>query len=134
MVVIPKDKPIITGMNSYYLDIERLVEHYNGEMASGIIFFHSNTAEGAIFFDDHIPLTGVYESNADSLDGPDAIRYLTANSSSHNFSVSVYGVTPDMVHYWANLTTATALHSNLSTEFTELKALFSKLQAQKHTG
>ena len=134
MIPIPKDNPVITGMNSYYLDVERLVDHYNGELESGVVYFHATTSEGAIFFDDHIPLTGVYESKTEKLEGDAAIGHLTDQAASQNFGVSIYRIAPDMVHYWANLSTATPLHANLSTEFTELKALLAKMQAEKLTG
>ena len=51
MVIIPKEKPIIENLNIYYLDVRKLLEHYQGEVGSGGIYFEGHTAEGVIFFD-----------------------------------------------------------------------------------
>ena len=134
MVVIPKDKPVISGMNSYYLDIDRLIEHFNGEFESGGILFQAPSASGVIFFDDHIPLSGVFESKTTTVTGADAIQHLVEHAPNANFSVSVYHVDPDMVHFWANLADAKPLYTNLSTEFTDLKALIKKMRSEKLTG
>lgn len=134
MVIIPKDKPVITGMNSFYLNIHRLIEHFNGEFESGGILFQSPTGNGVVFFDDHVPLSGVFESKNDTIIGQDAIQHLVDNASSANFSVSVYHIDSDMVHFWANLVNAKSLYENLSTEFTDLRALMKKLRAEKLTG
>lgn len=134
MVVIPKDKPVISGMNSYYLDIDRLIEHFNGEFECGGILFQAPSAIGVIFFDDHIPLSGVFESKTTTVKGADAIQHLIEHAPNANFNVSVYHVESDMVHFWANLADAKPLYTNLSTEFTDLKALIKKMRAEKLTG
>ncbi|MFH1984490.1 MAG: hypothetical protein ABIL58_21820 [Pseudomonadota bacterium] len=134
MVVIPKDKPVISGMNSYYLNINRLIEHFNGEFESGGILFQSPAATGVIFFDDHIPLSGIFESKATTVKGPDAIQHLIDHAPNSNFNVSVFHIDSDMVHFWANLAEATPLYTNLSTEFTDLKALIKKMRSEKLTG
>ena len=39
MVIIPREKPIIENLNIYYLDVKKLLEHYQGEVGSGGVFF-----------------------------------------------------------------------------------------------
>jgi len=51
MLIIPKEKPDIGNLNSYYLDIRKLIEHCQGELGSGAICFKGPGEEGAIFFD-----------------------------------------------------------------------------------
>ena len=134
MVVIPKDKPVIIGMNSFYVNVGRLIEHFYGELESGGILFKSPSANGVVFFDDHIPLSGTFESKTAALRGSEAIQHLIDHASSANFTVSIYRIDSDIVHFWANLNAATALYTNLSTEFTDLKALIKKMSVEKLTG
>ena len=51
MVVVPKEKPVIRNLNTYYIDIRKLVEHYQGEIGSGGIFFKSAQSNAVLFFD-----------------------------------------------------------------------------------
>ena len=51
MIIIPKEKPVIENLNSYYLDIKKLLEHCQGTTGSGGIHFVSPSSECVIFFD-----------------------------------------------------------------------------------
>ena len=51
MLVIPKEKPVVENLNSFYLDIRKLFEHYQGELGSGAVHFKSPSAEAVVFFD-----------------------------------------------------------------------------------
>ena len=51
MVVIPKQQPVLENLNIFYLDVRKLLEHFQGEIGSGGIHFKSHAAEGVIFFD-----------------------------------------------------------------------------------
>ena len=51
MIVIPKENPIIGNLNSYYVQIERLIEHFQGEVGCGCLYFKSLSSEGILFFD-----------------------------------------------------------------------------------
>ena len=61
MVVVPKEKPVISDLNSYYVDISKLIEHYQGEIGSGGIYFKSAHAKCVIFFDKDQILNGFFQ-------------------------------------------------------------------------
>ena len=44
MIIIPKEKPVVEKLNSYYLKLDRLLEHYRGELDSGCIYFYAPVA------------------------------------------------------------------------------------------
>jgi hypothetical protein len=46
----------------------------------------------------------------------------------------VYYILPDRVYYWANLSNAEQLYSDLSSEFTDLEGLIKKMENEKLTG
>ncbi len=134
MIVIPKNLPVIQGLNSFYLNVARFIEHYSGEIPTGGIHFLSGRAEGIVFIDDHAVLNGIFKDKSGMLAGAEAVEHIISNTGDNNFAVTVYMIEPEYVHFWSNLPNAEVLHSNLSTEFTDLKKLIIKMQSEKLTG
>jgi len=134
MIVIPRDQPIVVNMNSYFLDVQKLVEHFVGEIGSGAVHFKSNSAEAAIFFEESSAPVGVIVERGERNYGPDTIQRLLEMASSHNFNVSIYAIDSERIHYWASLPSATPLYQNLTAEFTDLAALVKKMRTERLTG
>ena len=134
MIVIPKNVPVIQGINSFYLNVGRFIEHFSGEVTTAGIHFVSSKAEGVVFIDDHTILNGIFTDKTGTLKGAEAVDYITRNAGENNFAVSVYEIEPEYIHYWSNLPNAEMIHSKLSTEFTDLKKLIMKMQSEKLTG
>ncbi|MFC1811572.1 hypothetical protein ACFL03_02660 [Thermodesulfobacteriota bacterium] len=134
MIIIPKGKPVIQNLNSYYLDFDKLLEHYQGELGSGGIHFKSATAEGIVFFDENNILNGIFRDKENLVDGARAIDQITKSLSNSTFSVAVYKLDPDKIHFWANLQNMKEYYKNLSTEFTDLGGLVNKMRSERLTG
>ncbi len=134
MIVIPKNMPVIEGLNSFYLNVGRFIEHYSGEVDTGGIHFLSGKAEGVVFIDDNAILSGIFEDKSEKLEGAEAVEHIIKHGGENTFSVAVYEIEPEYVHFWSNLPHAEVIHSNLSTEFTDLKKLIIKMQSEKLTG
>ena len=134
MVIIPREKPAIQNLNSYYLDIERLVEHYQGEFDAGGIHFKSLSAEGMIFFDKDELLTAVFQNKYGEIEGEKAVSLLMQEKGSHNFTVNIYEIDHEKVYYWANAYTAKKMYEGLSTDTTDLEEFLIKMGLQKLTG
>ena len=134
MVVLPKDDPLFINLNAYYLDIAKLIEHLQGEVGSGGVFFKSYRAEGALFFDQDEIITGILESRDESLTGQTAVHRLLVPNDQHNFNVCVYRIGPEDVYFWASLPSAEKIYKDLSTEFTDLDGLINKMGSERLTG
>lgn len=134
MVVLPKDDPLFINLNAYYLDIARLIEHLQGEVGSGGVFFKSYRAEGALFFDQDDIITGILESREETLSGQEAVDRLLVASDQYNFNVSVYRIGPEDVYFWASLPRAEKIYKDLSTAFTDLDGLINKMGSERLTG
>jgi hypothetical protein len=134
MVVIPKRQPVLENLNIYYLDVRKLLEHFQGEIGSGGIYFKSHAAEGVIFFDQDQLVSGFFEDKDISISGNDAVERLLAAGDEYNFSVNIYQIGPEEVYFWASIPTAEKIYKNLSTEFTDLEGLIKKMGAEKMTG
>jgi hypothetical protein len=134
MVIIPKEKPVIENLNIYYLDIKKLLEHYQGEIGSGGVHFKSHGAEGVIFFDKDDLLNAFFEEEEVDLTGAQAIDQLINAGGQYNFSVSVYQLSLAEVYFWASIPSAEKMYEGLSTEFTDLEGLIRKMSSEKLTG
>ncbi len=134
MLIIPREKPVVENLNSYYLDIYKLYEHYQGELGAGVVHFKSPTGEALVFFDEENLVNGVYEYRKERLEGPDAINRVNQMAPQNNFAVSVFRILPERIYFWANLSNSKVLYSDLSSEFTDLEALIKKMTAEKLTG
>lgn len=134
MIIIPKEKPAVQDLNSYYLKIDKLLEHYQGALGTGGVYFKSPVSEGVVFFDEDNLLNAFYKDKKIELKGGNALTKINETASRNNYSVTVYYILPERVYYWANLSHAEALYSDLSSEFTDLEALINKLENEKVTG
>ena len=134
MVIIPREKPVIENLNVYYLDIKKLLEHYQGEIGTGGVYFKSHAAEGVIFFDKDDLINAFYEEKDLDLVGARAVERLVDAGGQHNFSVHIYRLSPEEVYFWASIPSAEKIYEGLSTEFTDLDGLIRKMSSEKLTG
>jgi hypothetical protein len=134
MVIVPRGNPVFENLNGYYLDLRRLLEHYQGEMGSGGIYLKSPTAEGAIFFEAHELLGGTFENRDEKLAGKAAIERLLTPLPTENYQVSIYGVEPEEAYYWSSIPNAKRIYEDLSTEFTDLEGLIKKMSSERLSG
>jgi hypothetical protein len=134
MVVIPKQQPVLENLNIYYLNVSKLLEHFQGEIGSGGVYFKSHTAEGVIFFDQNELLSGFLKDRDVEISGKEAIERLLESGGNYNFSVNIYEIGPEEVYYWASIPTAEQIYKDLSTEFTDLEGLIKKMGSEKLTG
>ncbi len=134
MIVIPRQQPVLENLNAYYLDVRKLLEHFQGDIGSGGIYFKSHAAEGVIFFDQDQALSGFLQDKNSAISGPEAIERLLQAGDNYNFNVNVYHIDAAEVYYWAGIQTAEKIYKDLSTEFTDLEGLIKKMRSEKLTG
>ncbi|MGD9045354.1 MAG: hypothetical protein PVG06_16700 [Desulfobacterales bacterium] len=134
MVVIPKQQPVLENLNIYYLNVRKLLEHFQGEIGAGGVYFKSPQAEGVIFFDQNDLLSGSFKDRDIEISGSEAIERLLDAGGDYNFGVNIYEIGPEEVYYWASIPTAEQIYKDLSTEFTDLEGLIKKMGSEKLTG
>jgi hypothetical protein len=110
MIAIPQDDPVLNHLNSYYLDLQRLIEHCQGELGAGGIHFKSVSSEGVIFFDQNEIVNAVLEEKEISLGGGRAAWALVESSAIRNYSVSVYQLDETEVYFWASINSQHLVH------------------------
>lgn len=134
MIVFPIDNLIVKDLNSYYLHIEKFLEHYQGFLAAGGIGFVSPSASGIIYFDEYRFINAGYCDKSENLSGAKAFRKIVQTAHTKNFNVSVFETDIDSIYYWAQIPNAVALYKDLKSEFTDISALISRMKSEKLTG
>jgi len=134
MIIIPREDPAVQDLNSYYLKIDKLLEHYQGALGTGGVYFKSPTSEAVVFFDEDNLLNSFYKDKKLEFKGRAALDKIVDISSVNNFSVSIYYILPERVYFWANLSNAEELYTDLSSEFTDIEGLIKKIENEKLTG
>ena len=134
MLFITTGKPFIQNLNSYYLDIERLIEHYQGELGSGGIHFRSAAAEAAVFFDENTIVNVILQDKDEMIDGIAARDRLIKSLETDNFSLAIYPIDPAKIFFWANLAKAENFYQEPAAELTDLEELIKKMSSVGLTG
>ncbi|MGM0787524.1 MAG: hypothetical protein ACQETG_07405, partial [Thermodesulfobacteriota bacterium] len=134
MIIIPREKPVVQELNSYYLNIDKLIEHYQGELGAGAVYFRSPVAEAVLFFDEQSLINGYLEDRSRSLHGKQAVERIIKVAEGSNFAVSVFRILPERLYFWANLANSRPLYRDLTSEFTDLQGLILKMEGEKLTG
>jgi len=134
MLVLPKQKAAFSNLNTYYLHLDRLLEHVQGEIGTGCLVFQSAVAGGVVYFDSDEVLNGYYFNRKETLHGQPAVNKLIDDKFDHNFTVHIYALPQEQVYFWSTIPSAEIRYKDLSTEFTDLEGLLKKMRAEKLTG
>ena len=134
MIIVPKEKPVVKNLNSYYLDIRKLIEHYQGEIGSACVHFQAPSSEGVIFFDKDDLLNGFFSDSEGGSEGKAVIELLVESAVNNNYTISIYEIDPEKIYFWANIPSAEKIYKDLSAEFTDLEGLIKKMGSEKLTG
>jgi hypothetical protein len=134
MLTVPKEPPVIANLNTYYVDLGKLIEHYQGEIGAGSVFFRSPSAEGVLFFDQDEILSGYFSDRETTLSGSDALQRLLGDDHLQNFTIDIYRIPQSEVYFWSSLPASEKIYKDLSTEFSDLEGLVKKMAAEKLTG
>lgn len=134
MIIFPRSNLIINDLNSYYINLSKLLEHYQGLLNSGCIYFKSISSEAIIYFDDENIINGVLIEKNKLNKEQEAINYLIDNFDSKNYSISIYEIPQDFITYWANIYDSIIIKKIILNNFIELELLFKNYIFEKFTG
>jgi hypothetical protein len=134
MVTFPEDGLVIKDIHASYVDPSKLVSHYRQQVGSGCVHFRAANAEGILFFDRNGIVASHYHDSDQTLEDQAANEWLMQSASVADLRIDVYAIASDRLPFWSRLPSATAIYSNLSTEFTDLMKLLKKMTAEELTG
>jgi hypothetical protein len=102
-MLIPREKPYLDKLNSYYLDIDKFTEHMQGEIGSGCIYCKSSFQENLIYFNEQEIIRGIVQENGQHAYVSDLLTPVLEAIRQRSFVVTVYPLSPSAVYFWGQL-------------------------------
>lgn len=134
MIIFPRVNLIINDLNSYYIYLSKLLEHYQGLLNSGCLYFKSISSESAIYFDDENIINCVLIEKNKIIKNQTALNNLIEGFDSKNYSISIYEISQDFISFWANIYDSNIINKVIINKLTDLDLLFTKCKTDKLTG
>ena len=133
-MLIPEEKPYLTGLNSYYLIIDRFVEHLQGEIGSGCLYCQSPGQEVLVYFDEHEVIRGVIQRSGEQAVSTWEMETVLQTLTTGNFSVTVYFLDPNAIFFWGQIPPFKRAQKELQSVDIRLPDLLFRLNAKKIFG
>ncbi len=133
-MLIPKEKPFLTGLNSYYLYLDKFIEHLQGEIGSGCFYCRSEDKEILVYFDEQEIIRCIIQDNGELAQSSQSLEPVTQSLSRKNFLVTIYYLDPSSIFFWGQIPSFQRVKTKLKTTDISLPDLFFRLRQKKFSG
>ncbi len=133
-MLIPLEQPYLQGLNSYYLQIDKFVEHLQGEIGSGCLYFKSSSQEILIYFDEQEILRGVVQDNGAHAQVSPTLEPVFDALNFKNFRVVVYRLDANAIFFWGQMPQFQRAKKELNSEDIQLPDLIFRLKQKSFSG
>jgi hypothetical protein len=133
-MLLPREKPFLTGLNSYYLDIEKFIQHLQGEIGSGCLCCNSADQELLVYFDEYDIVRGVTQNNGEHARVSDQLDHVLAPLQNRNFQVTIYYLDPDSIFFWGQMPAFKRALNTLASNKVSLPDLIFRLSQKEFSG
>ncbi len=133
-MLIPQERPYLDGLNSYYLHLERFIEHLQGEVGSGGIYCNSPYLELLIYFNENEIISNLQQKKGEKAVMQPADKSVRDSFDSANFSVKVYQLEAHAIFFWAQMPSFQRAKSALKSTEIPLPDLIFRLRQKNFSG
>lgn len=130
-MLLPKEKPYMDGLNSYYLAMDKFIEHLQGEIGTGCLYCRSSTKEILVYFDEMDVIRAIIHDSGEKAQLAATLNPVFEALEERNYIVSVYHLDPHAIFYWAQLPPYKRVQRKLDTDVLSLEELVGKLGQKK---
>lgn len=133
-MLLPREKPFLTGLNSYYLDIEKFIQHLQGEIGSGGLYCKSPDLELLVYFDEYDIVRGVMQSSGEHARVSKRLDHTLLFLQEKTFQVTVYYLDPGSIFFWGQMPAFRRGRHSFSSDKMSLPDLIYRLGQKKFSG
>lgn len=133
-MLLPREKPFLSGLNSYYLDVEKFIQHLQGEIGTGCLYGKNADQELMVYFDESDIVRGLTQNRGGHALASEQLDHVLAALSQRNFAVSVYYLDPDSIFFWGQLPAFRRAKGRLSSAKVSLPDLLFRLNKRAFSG
>jgi hypothetical protein len=133
-MLTPREKPYLEGLNSYYLHLEKFIEHMQGDIGSGGIHCKSPNLELLIYFNEDEIISSLMQEKGGKAVFPPSYEIARGSFYSANFSVKVYQLEAHAIFFWAQMPPFQRAKSVLKSTEIPLPDLIFRLKQKQFSG
>lgn len=104
-MLIPQEQPYLTGLNSYFIHFDKLIEHLQGEIGSGCLYCKAPDQEILVYFDEQELVHALIQKHGEHAQRSQDLAAVLQALSTKSFQITVYYLDPVAIFYWAEIPT-----------------------------
>lgn len=133
-MIFPKRDAVYQNLNTSFTNFGELLVDLKENGFTGVVQVSFWEYDGVLLLDNGSIVNANQKAGGQTISGQDAVRAVTEKAKEKDGSVSVFIQSGEMITMLASMVISKTIFENLSTDFTSLEALISKLEGQNHTG
>ncbi len=132
-MLLPKGKIVHENLNTSYMNLNVFLHELSESGFTGYVNVHFWQYEAVLFLERGSIINAVSESNTKKT-GQEAVNILMSRAKEKDGTISVYQLSEETVAMLSAAVEGEAVHKNLTTDFSSLDKLVTKLKSEGHTG
>jgi hypothetical protein len=133
-MLLPREKPFLSGLNSYYLDLEKFIQHLQGEIGTGCLYGKGTDQELLVYFDEYEIVRCVTQSRGEGAVASGQLAHVLAAVLNRNFLITVYFLDQDSIFFWGQLPSFKRAKTPLPSSKVSLPDLVFRLSQKSFSG
>jgi hypothetical protein len=133
-MLIPREKPYLDGLNSYYLHLERFIEHLQGDIGSGGIHCLSSSLEMIIYFNEYEVISNLLQEKGSEANFAPSHEIARSCFYSSSFTIKVYQLDAHAIFFWAQMPSFQRAKASLKSTEIPLPDLIFRLRQKQFSG
>ncbi len=131
-LLVPKEKPVLSGLNTIYIDHEKFLEHLREQYGSGCIHYTSTGRQALLFFSrsGYLPGKIFQEDKIEEFTGLDTLL----DNLDEECSIDVYALSSDAGSFWSHLPAMVDEKRIYADSHRELKTTFDSFKKNHFSG
>lgn len=133
-MLIPREKPYLAGLNSYYLQIDKFIEHLQGEIGSGCIYCQSANKELLVYFDEQEIIRGITQNKGERAHVSQSLEPVMESLSKKNYLVTIYYLDANSIFFWGQMPPFNRVKAKLKSTDITLPDIIFRLRQKNFSG
>lgn len=133
-MLVPKGRALYENLSTSFTYIDAMLAEFKTTLFTGYVLVTGWAYEGILLLDTGQLVHAVEESHGQRRRGPGAAEGILARAREKEGTISVYRLSEEIIPLLACLGRGEPIYKDLTSDFTRLDKLMTKLHNEKHTG
>lgn len=133
-MIFPKERAVYENLNTSFTVFPELIADLLSQRLTGYVQLRYPAYEGTVFLDRGVVLNAVERPSGRVVTGVDALRSIEERAAERGGGINVYTLASGVATMLAAVVDSEVLYKDLSSSFTSLDRLITKLRTEGHTG